>query len=304
MKRPVLLGLLATSIGQQTIAQYQQQYFDGADTVPPWSLFIDLDTATNNVWQVGPPQKALFSSAATFPNVLITDTVLPYPPSDTSSFRFGVMPDQFSWGIMALQWMQKLDLGPDDGAIIEYSPDTGNTWHNAMNDPYVYNFYGFEYENLDTLPDGTYAFSGTDANWRDIWLCFDVSWLTTMDSLMFRFTLRSDTSANTHEGWMIDNMLVHSALVHTIAGAEEPEDMTVEPNPTTGRVDIRARRLDEFHIIEGMTLMDVNGRTVQEFGPSPVKFTVDIGDHPPGTYFLKIRTNLRTETFRILLQRG
>ena len=190
MKEKIIIGLISLVIPFLVQGQTYSQYFDGADTSAFNSLLINIDTSSSNIWQIGQPQKIIFDTAATFPNAIVTDTSNYYPTNNTSSFSFGVDPQWFGWGILALQWKQKLDMDIDyDGGIIEFSSDTGNTWKNVFNNPYVYNFYGFDTANQDTLISGDYAFSGTDSTWKDIWLCFDLSWLSFSDSLMFRYTL-------------------------------------------------------------------------------------------------------------------
>ena len=304
MKTKIIAGLIGLIIPFLGHSQTYSQYFDGADTSVWNSLFVKIDTSTSNIWQIGAPQKIIFDSAATLPLAMITDTLNYYPPNDTSSFSFGIDPQWFGWGILALQWKQKLDMDSNfDGGIIEFSSDTGNTWQNVFNNPYVYNFYGFDIENQDTLNSGEYAFSGTDSTWKDIWLCFDISWLSFSDSLMFRFTLKSDSVDNNKEGWIIDNLLAHITIIHTVNEIEQEEYMTASPNPTTGRVDIATKKLDEFHIIEKMELVNIEGKVVQQWGVSPTKFYVNIGNHPNGIYFLNVKTNIKSETFKIVLER-
>lgn len=304
MKTTLLLGIFFLFNSALIFSQDYFQYFDGADTLPNNSIIIELDTADENIWQIGEPQKTIFNSAATVPNALVTDTINYYPINNTSSFTFGVDPYAYQWGgILALQWKQKLDLADTlDGAYIEYSIDTGATWVNAFNNPYIYNFYGFDQNNQDTLANGDVVFSGVDTNWRDIWLCFDLSWLSLSDTLSFRFTLKSDSIQTDQEGWLIDNMLFHATWFHTINEKEQEEYIIVYPNPTTGIVNIQAKKLDEFHIIELMQVIDINGKVVKEFKMAPTKFSVDLRGLPDGVYFLKIKTNIQTETYKIVLQ--
>lgn len=296
----IIVGLLFPFLG---INQTYQQYFDGADTSINNSVIIHLDTSATNIWQVGPPQKTIFDSAFSYPNVLITDTVQYYPTNNSSSFQFTTIPWEY-WGVLAIQWMQKLDIDTTgDGGIIEFSVDAGETWDNIFDNPYVYNFYGYDTTNVDTLSNGQIAFVGTDSNWKDIWLCYDMSWLNYNDSIMVRFTLLSDSNENNNEGWMVDNMLVHITLIHTVNEVEQKEYLKIQPNPTSGKIDILARKIEGTHIIEKMELINMEGKVVQEFGISPTKFSINIGHHPDGVYFLKIQTNLQTETFQVILQK-
>jgi len=298
----VLIGLLIPFVGKSQGWDGEfSQYFDDENTQN--SLIINIDTSASNVWQIGPPQKNIFNSAATLPNALMTDTINYYPPNSNSSFSFVIEPEIFGFdGILALQWMQKLDMDYDyDGGVIEFSYDNGDTWENVFDNPYVYNLYGYDDTNLDTLANGDYAFSGTDTTWRDIWLCYDLSWLDYTD-LHIRYTLKSDSIDNSKEGWLIDNMLVHVTIFHTINEVEQAEYMTVTPNPTNGRVNISTRKIDAFHIIEKMELVNIDGKIVQEWKETPTKFYLDISNHPNGIYFLNIKTNIKSEAFKIVLE--
>lgn len=285
-------------------AQYWTQYFDGADTNSWSSLFVEIDTTdTNNIWQIGKPQKVIFDNASTIPNVIVTDTINNYPVNDTSRFSFSMVPP-FSFGIMALQWLQKLDYDHDsDGGIIEYSTDHGTIWHNAFNDPYVYNFYGYQPENADTIGSGEYGFSGTDTTWRNIWLCFDYSFMSLTDTFYFRFTSISDSVDNNKEGWMIDNFYTGITGVHTVKQEEQAEYLKIYPTPTKGIVNIEAQKLMQFHIIEKMELLNSDGRLVRTYGKSPTKFYIDISDLPNGVYYLSVTTNIKSQTFPVILNK-
>ncbi len=304
MKATTILSLLLLFSPFFGLSQYgATQYFDGADTLKQGSVIIHYDSAGNDTWQVGPPQKNIFDTAATTPNAMMTDTINPYPTGDTSAFYFGIKPLQFGYGILALQWMQKLDMDSAmDGGIIEFSVDTGKTWQNVFNNPFVYNLYGFDPENQQMLQSGEQAFSGTDTAWKDVWLCYDISWLSFSDSLLVRFTFKSDSINNNREGWMIDNLLVHITFVHTVNEFEKDEYMKIFPNPTSGEINIETRKTSGFHIIEKMELVDMNGAVVQRFGFSPTKFSINIGHHPPGKYLLRVTTNKSSESFHIILR--
>jgi len=279
-----------------------KQYFDGDDTAAFNSIIINYDTTNTNVWQVGPPQKTIFDKASTLPNALITDTINNYPINVNSSFTTGFGPSHSNWGVLALQWNQKLDMDKDfDGGVIEFSLDSGNTWQNVFNNPYVYSFYGFNPTNQDTIVStGDFSFSGTDNNWMSVWLCFDYSWLSTSDSLAIRFTIKSDSIDNGKEGWVIDNMLLNQTIIHTVNETKQTEYLKVSPTLTSGIVNISSKKVDEYHIIEQMELVDINGKSIREWKSIPTKFFIDISDQKSGIYFLTIKTNFKTETFKIV----
>jgi len=286
----------------------RRQFFDGADTAYATTAFrVLLDTGAAAVWQVGKPVKTIFNSAATVPRALVTDTAAFYPPNATARAQFGFRNGSgvYPFGIRAVRWKQKLDLDTGlDGALVEYSLDSGATWKNVFNNPQVYSFYGFQLANRDTLPDGTFCFSGRDTVWRDIWLCFDYSFIYTHDTVAIRFTLRTDSVSTGKEGWMIDNLFMAPTLVHTVKGGPSAgKYLSVYPTPTTGRVFIEAEKRNAFHIIQRMELRTAGGQVVQRWGQAPTKYYIDIDAHPPGQYYLTVQTNVATETVPIVLQR-
>jgi hypothetical protein len=203
---------------------------------------------------------------------------------------------------MAIQWKQKLDMDAGkDGGKIEFSVDAGDTWENVFENPYTYNFYGFDLNNQDTLPSGDVVFSGTDNEWRDIWLCFNMSWIGYNDSITIRYTFISDETETHQEGWMIDNMMVHITNVHTIEEEKQEEYLKVYPNPTNNILHIEAKKLMEFHIIEKMELINSTGQIIDQWKYIPTKFFIDTSKYNNGLYYLKIQTNLKSETIPVVI---
>jgi len=287
-------------------AQFYTQYFDGADTIYNSSINIEIDSTGFNVWQIATPHKVIFNGPSTVPNAIVTDTVNYYPENNISTFRVRILNEWAPWGVLAVQWKQKIDLDTNyDGAIVEFSTDQGVTWQNAFNNPYVYNFYGFLTDNQDTLVTGEYAFSGTDTTWRDVWLCFDLSWMSLFpDTLHFRFTLKSDGIQNEKEGWLIDNMMANMTMIHTVKNVKLTSYLTAYPNPTTGILHIEAEKRTDFHIIEQMDLINSDGQTVKQWKNLPTKFWFDTGPFAEGKYLLKVKTNIRTETLPVIICRN
>lgn len=310
MKTLLLLFLASLlSFGAKAQDFYLMQLFDGDDTIVGQSAFFEFDTSAANIWQVGPPQKTIFNSAYSAPNLLITDTLLPYPPNTTSSFIFSFDVLPWDWyGILAIEWMQKLDMEYlHDGGIIEYSIDTGATWTNVVDDPYVYNFYGFEWGNLDTISNGEMAFTGIDTSWDAIWLCFDLSWLydavgDDTTNMQIRYTFVSDSSENTHDGWELDNFYISKTYVHTVAQLESGDYLTAYPNPTNDRLYIALSKVQEYHIIEHMELITLDGKVVGRWEHIPTKFFIDTSIYPNGMYLLNVTSNLQQASMSIVIQ--
>jgi Secretion system C-terminal sorting domain len=304
MKKLLRMTLLFACLYNFIFAQQYTQYFDGADTSYSTALIVEIDPDTDNVWQIGPPQKAIFNGPATVPNAMVTDTINFYPQGNTSRFITKVIP-WANFGIYALQWQQKLDMANDfAGGIVEYSFDHGGAWFNVFNNPYVYNFYGFLPTSQDTLlSSGEYAFSGTDSTWRDVWLCFDISWLSQFqDTIYFRYTLKSDSVEGHHEGWLIDNMISHITFQHTLKDSLDGKYLNAYPNPANDILYIETQKLQEFHIIEEMTLTNTLGQIVGTWHNIPTKFFVPVDKYPSGNYLLNVRTNIKSETVTVQIQ--
>ncbi len=303
----LLLLFAALSLHAGVHGQWQfSQFFDGADTTATNALLIEMGSDSSNVWTIGPPQKSVFDAAYTPPNAMLTDTLATYPTDNVSQFTLSVLPEFSFFGILAVQWMQKLDYEAGaDGGTVDFSGDGGLTWDNAFTSPYVYSYYGFLPDNQDTLANGTPMFTGTDTTWQNIWFCLDLSWMwgVGMDTLLLRFTHVADSVDTQQDGWMIDNMMAALTMVHTINEEEHDVFMKLHPSPTNGPLRIEVRKEDGYHVIESIELIDSRGRVVQSHGLSPVKFAIDISGHPDGLYHLRVRTNTGQQTLPVVLSR-
>lgn len=100
---------------------------------------------------------------------------------------------------------------------------------------------------------------------------------------------------------MIDNMLAHAAFVHTVSESAEDGYLHVYPNPAARTVQIETVKLMKYHVIERMELLDPSGRMVEQWSNLPTKFWFDASKYPAGQYFLKVETNLRSETVPLIL---
>jgi Secretion system C-terminal sorting domain len=307
MKKHLLMLFFAT-LQSLLFSQFwgdSQNFFDGADTIRYNAIEIRLDSSVNNIWQIGSPQKTIFSSANTAPNALVTDTLNFYPINNIS--RFSINPlgvtDWQGGGVGAIRWVQKLDFDSlYDGAMLEFSIDSGTTWQNAFNNPYVYNFYGFDLANVDTLATGEVVFSGTDSTWKDIWLCFDINWAYDKN-LKIRFSMLSDSIDNQKEGWLIDNLHVRPTLLHTASKKEQENYVRLFPNPANDILNIELARFSGYHIIEEMDLINQWGQIVESWKNIPTKFFIQTHNYADGVYFLRVKSNLKTKIIPFLIHK-
>lgn len=305
MKLFNLICVFILFANQAVISQTLTQYFDGFDPTN-YSIVSKKDSTRPNAWQVGKPRKTHFNAAASNPNAMVTDTLHAYPINDTNQFTLNLTVAPLLRGIDAIQWKQKIDLDSGkDGAIIEYSTDSGKTWHNVFNDPNVYNFYGFDSANVDTLPGGEYALSGTDTSWRDVWLCFDAAWTgfaSINGSFQVRFTLLSDSIQQNREGWMIDNMQVHTTSLHASVNKIQGNDLfQIYPNPANHILHIESAKLSGSEIIDKMEVLNYTGKSVSYWTNIPAKYFVDVSNYANGMYYLKINTKQGVKCYPIVV---
>ena len=305
MKKLLQLCLLI-GLQQQLKAQFYYQNFDGFDTNPNNSLFVHLDTLSGNIWQIGKPQKTLFNSAYTGTKVIVTDTLNSYPVNNVSRFTFAFTHYSFMnpFSPMAIQWTQKLDLEPGaDGAIVEFSTDSVN-WQNAHNNPNVYQFYGFDPMNKDTLSSGEYAFSGTDNNWRDVWMCLSPGVHQQNDTVFFRFTLKSDGNHTNQEGWIIDNINAHMTIIHPVKETSQIDNIVVYPNVTSGIVNVEMKKINNTDMIDNIEVLDESGRVIEAYGKNYTKVVLDIRKHKPGLYYFRVTTNNKPKLFKVVYEKN
>ncbi|GAH19218.1 unnamed protein product, partial [marine sediment metagenome] len=129
----ILLAVMNFSYGQSQ-CYWGSFNINFDDTICLHRLTIDSITNPNNIWQIGKPQKPIFYSAHSSPNVIATDTVNPYPPNDTSAF---IVSNNAAMGgfqfphtaLLAVYYKVNSDSLKDYG-LIEFSPDNGSTWIN------------------------------------------------------------------------------------------------------------------------------------------------------------------------------
>ncbi len=302
----ILITLLFCS--QITSAQAPHyQYFDGANTTPSTSIMVTIQTSSMNIWQIGKPQKTLFSSASTTPNVIVTDTINYYPKNNVSTFTFAILNPYWPASgpfITALRWKQKLDMDQGlDGGIVEYSTNSGATWVNTLNNFGVYMYYGFQPANKDTLPSGQFCFSGTDNIWRDIWLCMGPSITNMNDTLMMRFSFKSDSVNTNKEGWMIDNMMDYVTAMHPVKSISQMENLNVYPNTTSGILNVEAKKHSDKDYIISIELFDLAGKLLESYGQNNSKVVLDISKYADGMYNLKVVSNKVSSTFPIILKK-
>jgi hypothetical protein len=229
MKKILLLILFSAYI----LNAYSQLKMGDTISFEKNGEYVKIDTSQkNNIWQIGKPQKTFFNSAYSKPYAIVTDTINPYPINNTSSFVIK------TWiaggaGALTIDFMHKYETDSlKDGGYIEVSIDNGATWMN------IASLYSFFYPFHDTIEGGIPAFTGKSNGWvhaHTSILCE----ASVNDSVLVKFTFKSDSINNNKEGWMIDNLIFSIIICEGIVEhSGNIAQVNVYPNPANTNITL------------------------------------------------------------------
>jgi hypothetical protein len=331
MKKLVLvLVFLGTVL--PALPQAQNKNYPG-DTIGIWTVinfeepspYIHINPASQNIWQIGEPQKAFFNQAYSVPNAVVTDTLNYYPVNNASSFDLYV--GEFNMGGM-WGWNYPYDIFIDfrhkfdtdtlmDGGYITVSWDKGLTWMNIINDSVYFgehpnwNFLPFGgnpnlYSPDNVLFNGEPGFSGNSGGWVHTcmaWFVWPVKSAQDFppDTMIIRFNFISDNVNNNKEGWMIDQIRIFSLDLGSGIG-ENPAGRKrshMAPNPVKSSAVVT---FDKTYNHVEYSLTNVTGRICSAGTKEKCsQFTFNRGNISPGIYLLKLIIDHQfTETHRII----
>ncbi|MEZ4918954.1 MAG: hypothetical protein R2792_07575 [Saprospiraceae bacterium] len=226
----------------------QYNYFEFDTNMP-----VQIDsTVQGNQWQIGLPQKMLFNTAYSEPNVLVTDTLEQYIPGQLSRCTVSIDSQTLGWApwawpryIFMFAW--KMDADPDfAGGFIEASYDGGMHWENIFSDT-VYQIVFFGDGSIDTLWNGELGFTGTSDDWQMGLICWGaLDYLPTVpplpERIELRFSFDSDSMATPGDGWMLDNLEAWPEVIHTVKELESmmeaEEAHRIYPNPASDYINV------------------------------------------------------------------
>ena len=248
------------------------------DTLPPYVNYADVIYIYtvhyhHNIWQVGAPHKTVFNAPYSYPNAIITDTLNPYPPNDTSVFTF-TFPDiavVYPYTPIAANFSFFYQLNIDTGAtvLIEFSKDSGRTWINLQD---------------TTPPTLSYVLPLLKTPWwHEFYLTF--LWGLVGDTLSLKFTLISGNDTSGKDGWMIDNLWL-DYYTEGIPTIQNNTHLTLYPNPATTQLTISAP-----NAINDITITNLLGQRVMtspDLSKGAEVISIDVSGLPAGLYFVKV----------------
>lgn len=247
-------------------------------------LWIDTVSNPNNIWQVGSPQKSVFTNAYSSPNVIVTDSIDSYPTNDTSTFivtnaAFGSAPNGTHTFQLQGQYYVNSDTLTDFG-MIEFSPDKGLTWVNLLNDT-VGNWF---WENERAV------LSGNSNGWKDF--SVDLTELADYfvidydDTVLYKFTFISDANQTNKDGLMFDNLFFQD----DVSGLEEFDFNLIEsksyPNPVVNEITISFSN-DQISTFE-VFIYDVLGKQIYKSETTSDNVQISLQSLNNGTYYYKL----------------
>ena len=271
----------------------------------PTTEIVILPTS-NNLWQIGVPQKTFFNSPHRGTKVIVTDTINDYPVNDTSSFIYIIRNPYTQTCRTCMEFWHKYDMDSlSDKGIIDASYDGGNSWI-VLNDSFNIppESSNFAWNPDYHLTNGNFTnhkliSSGKSDGWIKSSFCWQ--WFIAVrtdtiiarpDSLMIRFTFISDSVQKNKEGWMIDDIVTSSAGGEECSGIAENSNknfISVYPNPFSLQTNLQASSE-----LKNSTLTIYNslGQIVRE-QKNMTGFTSTIlrGNLPDGLYFMQLKEN-------------
>ncbi len=249
MKR-ILLSVTLCLIASGSFAQlgFGSYNLNFEDTILFVHLRMDSSINHNNLWQISAPQKTVFISAYSTPNVIVTDNINPYPVSDTSSFELVNRADQ-GWTyphtvtISGYYWVNSDSL--TDYGTIEVSPDNGTTWIDLINDTSYTSYY--------TWWSAKPILSGNSNGWQylNVWFA-DLGPLFNVqigDTTLYRFTFISDSVQTNKDGLMYDDL----NFVDYAEGIDEIKNnnlISIYPNPADENLFIQKSKRSNSASVE------------------------------------------------------
>ncbi len=265
--------------------------------------YVQIDTSlSNNIWQIGAPQKVIFNNAFSSPNALVTDTMNSYPVNNYSACYMTFVVAE---GYMIFDFQHKFNTDTlADGGKVEVSIDRRASWHNITDDAYWaslgYNFFGTS--NFYTINDSVSVFnepgfSGNSNGWVRSTLVFEWQQAFVLpDTFDLRFVFSSDSIDHLNEGWMIDQIQIIAN--HTGINENRPEDLFIFPNPSQGILNLS----DTDKKIKQIKVFDFLGRNVH-LNSNYDNSNLDLSQLSDGIYYIYFVTDVSEFGRKIVLRK-
>ncbi|MBL0311051.1 MAG: T9SS type A sorting domain-containing protein [Bacteroidetes bacterium] len=274
----ILMMLFSVASFSQSSSFYT---LDFEDTAALHHLRIDTVSNLNNIWQVGAPQKPIFTNAYSNPNVIVTDTINPYPINDTSSFTIvNVAGDGFTYPHTASligEYSVNSDTLTDFGTI-EFSPDNGTSWYDIINDTFITNHINLQ-QHWISLTGNSNGWQQFYVNLAPLGPLFNIQ---LGDTVLWRFTFISDSIQTNKDGLMFDNLYFED-YVEGIPEIQNDNLISISPNPTSNELRIYKSNVSDSQKVQ---VLNYRGQVLYD-NSNFIGDMIDIRQLPNGIYLLK-----------------
>ncbi len=284
-----------------TYAQFHGDNFDGFWPGIGYGDFVfEYDTThLNNVWQIGEPQKTIFSQAYSLPNALITDTLNFYPINDTSIITIKVPVFSHDWGAHTISFYYKLNTDSlNDYGMLEVSADGGNTYINVLTE---WSNYGFWW-NGNIVEN----YTGNTNGWESFSICISgiLNYYPSADTILYKFSFISDSIQTNKDGWMIDDLVVQDVTENINVYQQNNHNICL-PNPTTGKITLRAEGIKKAEVMNmqgRIVLSQKTNLSADRHEDKNQKYEFDLSNQTKGIYIIKITTDKGIAVGKVVLE--
>jgi Secretion system C-terminal sorting domain len=291
-----LVLIVANSFAQSLNDDWYDLNFEDTSTLQ--HLVIDSNMNHNNLWQVGVPQKTIFTSAHSFPKAIVTDITNPYPINDTSSFEVINLATGEGWQLphtVILAGFYEVDSDTlTDFGTIEISPDNGTTWIDLINDT----SYSLYYQWWTPEP----VLTGNSDGWQQfsVWLAplgplFNVQ---VNDTILYRFTFYSDSIQTSRDGLMFDDLHFED-WAEGIQEFQNNNQILISPNPVTAELKIFTNKPVHNTHVQVINNFGQIVADIQNFNDE----TIDVSYLENGIYLLKYSDTTEFSIKKFIVQR-
>lgn len=231
---------------------------------------IIIESTPENIWQIGTPGKAFFNGAFSVPYAIVSNTVNSYPAGNVSSFIYFVRNALTQDCYTSMQFWHKYDTDTlNDYGTLEASYDGGASWipiTDTMTQGAMFWWDWDYFQGSDEYAPHKYKISGNSYGW--VKSIFNWQWyfgvyrdtiITNPDSLMVKFTFRSDDADETREGWMVDQIFTSSGYWGGCGAASDTDyekNILVFPNPFSFAATVQFQQPADNAISQSMIPLD------------------------------------------------
>ncbi|MES2555361.1 MAG: T9SS type A sorting domain-containing protein [Bacteroidota bacterium] len=242
MKLIFLSSILALSSNWISAQNYYEISFEGTGLYE-FDNRHELVVEPAGLWQVGSPDKTIFTEAFTLPNAIVTDTANSYPVNANSSFVLKHVANSGFDMPNLVQFGGKYRVDSDsltDYGTIEFSPDNGTTWIDLINQGQYDEF--IDWGNANPNETGIPVLTGNSNGWKDFSVYLEqlatVLPINGGDTVLFKFSFISDAADNARDGLMFDSLFMWDTPPVGLDEYDSGNQLTIYPNPASSTIKL------------------------------------------------------------------